>query len=149
MVNGSTTWSHKAHNCSIICWLSTYRKVCKCDQAPFPDSWLGPGDATRGDTVDDTIICSGTSSSMNGGCDNGWSVARVSNCVLFLVLYVHPHTRQTHIVFYVHYVVSFPDPPPWWKWSWMFMLSLLTCTVNTIYSWDNIHTYRLVGAPRL
>ena len=22
----------------------TYEKVCKCDQAPFPTFWMGPGD---------------------------------------------------------------------------------------------------------
>ena len=28
-------WSHKTCNCYRRCWPSTYRKVCKCDQAPF------------------------------------------------------------------------------------------------------------------
>ena len=31
----------------MICWLSTYEKVCKCDQVPLPEFWAGPGDDTR------------------------------------------------------------------------------------------------------
>ena len=33
-----------SHSCYLICWLSTYKKVCMCDQAPFQSFWVGPGD---------------------------------------------------------------------------------------------------------
>ena len=29
------TWSCKACNCYKLSWLSTYKKVCRCEQAPF------------------------------------------------------------------------------------------------------------------
>ena len=34
-------------NSYIICWLSTYKEVCKCDHAPFLIFWVGPGDEAR------------------------------------------------------------------------------------------------------